>query len=138
MKRALVFIVLLTLTGCESLQTAGTSSLSIKPILVDSRPQGWQLDVRDGKQYASIDVSVFKTGDDYSLTLSARGVEAFRGQEVAAGATKSLASTTAKAAAAAAIAPLVLPAAGAALAAPGLGAAAMGAGALAVGQELAR
>lgn len=143
MRRTILAIVALALAlpGCASIDQAGTSSLSIQPVMVDNKPQGWQLDVRDGKQYASIDVRVIKTGEDYSLELSARGVEAFRGQEIAAGAAKSAASLAGKAAAiggAVLIAPIAAPAVGAALAAPGIGAAAAGAGALAVGQELAK
>lgn len=138
---AIGFAAALALGGCASINQAGTSSLSITPVMVDNKPQGWALDVRDGKQYASIDITATKAGDDYTLKLSARGVEAFRGQEIAAGATAKVASTAAKAAAAAVLAPvipMVLPAAGAALAAPGIGAAAVGAGALAVGQQLAQ
>lgn len=133
----LLAIVSLSLVGCTSLQQAGTASYTIRPMLIDGRTVCCEVAVVNGKQYASLDATLVKTGGDYTVTLSERGVEAFRGQEIAAGATKSLASTTAKAVAAAVIAPLALPAAGAALATPGIGAAAVGAGALAVGQGLA-
>lgn len=141
MTRSILILVALSLSGCASLNNAGTSSLSITPVMVDNKPQGWALDVRDGKQYASIDVTAAKVGDDYSLHLSARGVEAFRGQEIASAAGQTLASDAAKVAAVGGLvvaAPVLAPAAGAALAAPGLGAAAAGAGALAVGQQLAK
>jgi hypothetical protein len=136
-----VLLIAVAVTGCESLNQAGTSSLSITPVMVDNKPQGWALDVKDGKQYASIDVSATKTGDDYALHLSARGVEAFKGQEIAAGAAKTAATGAVKAAAVGGLvvaAPVLGPMAGAALATPGLGAAAAGAGALAVGQQLAK
>lgn len=140
MMRALVILAVAGLTGCASIEYAGTSSLSVQPVEIGGQPRCCAVTVHDGKQYASVDVLLEKTGDDYRLKLSARGVEAFRGQEIAAGATQSLASTSAKAAAVAAIAPAALPAVGAVLASPGLGAAAAGAGAgaLAVGQELGR
>lgn len=136
-----VLLIAVAVTGCASLNQAGTSSLSITPVMVNNKPQGWALDVKDGKQYASIDVSATKTGDDYSLHLSARGVEAFKGQEIAAGAAKTAATDAVKAAAVGGLvvaAPVLGPMAGAALAEPGLGAAAAGAGALAVGQQLAK
>lgn len=136
-----VLLIAVAVTGCASLNQAGTSSLSITPVMVDNKPQGWALDVKDGKQYASIDVSATKTGDDYALHLSARGVEAFKGQEIAAGAAKTAATDAVKAAAVGGLvvaAPVLGPMAGAALAAPGVGAAAAGAGALAVGQQLAK
>jgi hypothetical protein len=144
--KSLMLIAALALTGCmfsgcSSLTNAGTSSLSITPVMVDNKPQGWALDVKDGKQYASIDVTATKTGDDYSIKLTARGVEAFKGQEIAAGAAQTAASSAVKAAAVGGLvvaAPVLGPMAGAALAAPGLGAAAAGAGALAVGQQLAK
>lgn len=135
---ALLVLIALALAGCASIDHAGTSSLSVQPLEIGGQPRCCAVAVHDGKQYASVDVLLEKTGDDYRLKLSARGVEAFRGQEIAAGATQSLASTTAKAAAVAAIAPAALPAVGAVLASPGLGAAAAGAGALAVGQELGK
>lgn len=125
----LLGIVSLSLIGCASLNQAGTASYTIKPMLIDGRTVCCEVAVINGKQYASLDATLIKAGDDYTVTLSERGVEAFRGQEIAAGATRSLASTAAKASAAAVIAPLALPAAGAMLAAPGLGAAAAGAAA---------
>ncbi|MDA8257957.1 MAG: hypothetical protein M0Z99_20420 [Betaproteobacteria bacterium] len=125
----LIPMILLALTGCASIKQAGTASYTIKPMLIDGRTVCCEVAVTNGKQYASLDATLIKAGDDYTVTLSERGVEAFRGQEIAAGATKSLAGTAAKAAAAAVIAPLALPAAGAMLAAPRLGAAAAGAGA---------
>lgn len=144
MKRVLIVgavSALLALTGCESLQTAGMSSLSLEPVMVDNQPHGYKLNIRDGKQYASIDIDVSRTADSTHLKLTARGVEAFRGQEVAAGAAKTAATDAVKAAAVGGLvvaAPVLGPMAGAALAAPGLGAAAAGAGALAVGQQLAK
>lgn len=137
MKRALIPLILLALGGCTSLQQAGTASYTIRPMLIDGRTVCCEVAVINGKQYSSLDAMLVKTGDDYTVMLSERGVEAFRGQEIAAGAAKSAASMAGKAVAvggAVLIAPLV----GAALAAPGLGSAAAGAGALAVGQELAK
>lgn len=125
----LLGIVSLSLIGCASLNQAGTASYSMKPVLINDKLVCCEVMINNGKQYASLDATLIKAGDDYTVMLSERGVEAFRGQGIAAGATKSLASTAAKASAAAVIAPLALPAAGAMLAAPGLGAAAAGAAA---------
>jgi hypothetical protein len=118
--------------GCASLQQAGTASYSMKPVLVNDKLVCCEVMINNGKQYASLDATLVKTGDDYTVTLSERGVEAFRGQEIAAGAAKSAASVATKAVAiggAVLIAPLAAPAIGAMLAAPGLGAAAAGVGA---------
>lgn len=128
----LLGIVSLGLTGCTSLQQAGTASYTIRPMLIDGRTVCCEVAVVNGKQYASLDATLVKSGDDYTVTLSERGVEAFRGQEIAAGAAKSAAGVAGKAVAiggAVLIAPIAAPAIGAMLAAPGLGAAAVGAGA---------
>ncbi|MHB1053511.1 MAG: hypothetical protein ACYCZT_10640 [Thiobacillus sp.] len=137
----LLGIVSLSLIGCASLNQAGTASYTIKPMLIDGRTVCCEVAVVNGKQYASLDATLIKTGNDYTVTLSERGVEAFRGQEIAAGAAASAGKTALKAVAiggAVLIAPIAAPAIGAALAAPGLGAAAAGAGALAVGQQMAK
>lgn len=136
----LLGIISLSLTGCASLNQAGTASYTIKPMLIDGRTVCCEVAVVNGKQYASLDAMLVKAGDDYTVMLSERGVEAFRGQEIAAGAAASAGKTALKAAAiggAVLIAPIAAPAIGAALAAPGLGAAAVGAGALAIGQRVA-
>lgn len=136
-----VGLVALALPGCASIDQAGTASYSIKPALVNDKLVCCEVVIVNGKQYASLDALIEKRGDDYTMMLSERGVEAFRGQEIAAGAAKSAASLAGKAAAiggAVLIAPIAAPALAAALAAPGIGAAAAGAGALAVGQELAK
>ena len=137
----LLGIISLSLTGCASLNQAGTASYTIKPMLIDGRTVCCEVAVVNGKQYASLDAMLIKSGDDYTVTLSERGVEAFRGQEIAAGAAASAGKAALKAAAiggAVLIAPLAVPAIGAMLAAPGIGAAAVGAGALAVGQGMAK
>lgn len=131
MKRALIPLILLALAGCTSLQQAGTASYTIKPMLIDGRTVCCEVAVVNGKQYASLDATLVKTGDDYTVTLAERGVEAFRGQEIAAGAARSAATVAGKAAAiggAVLIAPLAAPAV-AALLSGTAGAAAAGVGA---------
>ncbi len=141
MMRGLIVLALLGLTGCASIQQAGTASYSVKPFMVGDQAVCCEVTVRNGKEIALLDATVIKRGDDYEVRLHEEGVAAFEGQRIAAGAAARVASTAGKVAAAAALAPVipaVLPAAGAALASPGIGAAAVGAGALAVGQELAK
>lgn len=128
MKRALIPLILLALGGCTSLQQAGTASYTIRPMLIDGRTVCCEVAVVNGKQYASLDAMLVKTGDDYTVTLSERGVEAFRGQEIAAGAAKSAASVAGKAVAVGG-AVLVAPLVGAALLSGTAGAAAAGMGA---------
>lgn len=135
----IVLIIGLLLGGCTSLQQAGTASYSVKPFMVGGQAVCCEVTINNGKEIALLDATVIKRGDDYTVHLHEEGVAAFRGQAIAAGAAKSVASAAAKAAVAGVLAPVIpalLPAAGAALASPGVGAAAVGAGALAVGQEL--
>lgn len=132
MKRALIPLILLALGGCTSLQQAGTASYTIRPMLIDGRTVCCEVAIVNGKQYASLDATLVKAGDDYTVTLQERGVEAFRGQEIAAGAAKSAAGVAGKAVAvggAVLIAPLAAPAVGAALMSGTAGAAATGVGA---------
>lgn len=132
MTRMFIPLILLALTGCASLQHAGTASYTIKPMLIGGRTVCCEVAIHNGKQYARLDATLTKTGDDYTVTLSERGVEAFRGQEIAAGAAKTTAALAAKAAAiggAVLIAPIAAPAVGAALMSGTAGAAAVGVGA---------
>lgn len=141
MKSLLIITAALLLASCASLQGAGSARYSIKPMLLDGKAVCCEVAISNGKEYASLDAMVMRQGDTYTVQLSERGVQAFRGQEIAAGAGKQLASSAAKAGAAAALVPVLpglAPAIGAALASPGIGAAAVGAGALAVGQGLAK
>lgn len=141
MKNAIPLLLLLALPGCASLQGAGNASYRIQPMLLDGKAVCCEVAISNGKQYASLDALVVKSGDNYTVQLSERGVEAFRGQEIAAGASTQLVTTAGKAAAVAVLAPALpalLPGAAAALASPGIGAAAVGAGALAIGQGLAK
>jgi hypothetical protein len=104
----------------------------MKPVLVNDKLVCCEVTINNGKQYASLDATLVKSGDDYTVTLSERGVEAFRGQEIAAGAAKSVAGVAGKAVAiggAVLIAPLAAPAVGAALLSGTAGAAAVGVGA---------
>lgn len=124
---ALIILAAAALTGCASLNHAGSASYSVK-----TSADGWEVTVNNGKEIAVVDAVVVKKGDDIEVRLHQEGVAAFEGQRIAAGALDESVAKAAKAAAAAAVAavlPALAPAAGAALAAPGLPAAAVGAGA---------
>lgn len=141
MKRFLFPLIVLGMTGCASLNEAGTASYSMKPVLVNDKLVCCEVVINNGKEIKLLDATVEKHGDDYQVHLHEEGVTAFDGQRVAAGAAQSAAASAVKAAAVGGLvvaAPVLGPMAGAALAAPGLGAAAAGAGALAVGQQLAK
>lgn len=125
MKRGLVMVALLGMTGCASLNHAGTASYSMKPVLVNDKLVCCEVTINNGKEFALLDATVIKRGDDYEVRLHEEGVAAFDGQHLAS-------DTAAKAAtlgAAVLIAPVAAPAIGAMLAAPGLGTAAAGVGA---------
>jgi hypothetical protein len=143
MKYLIATILLaLSLSGCESLQYAGNSSYSIKPIVLDAKAKSTiccSVDIHDGKETAQMTAHMVKHGDDYDISLSKTGETAFAGQAIAAGATQAAIDAAAKAAVAVALAgvlPAVLPVAGVALASPGIGAAAVGAGAVLGAQKL--
>ena len=114
---AVCVLAVLMLPGCASIESAGTSSLSVHPVDIGGQPRCCAVEVRDGKQYASLDVQLERTGDDYRLQLKARGVEAFKGQAMAANAATGAVSAVAKVGTAAIVAP----------AAAAVGAAAIGA-----------
>ena len=133
MKRVAILLVVVALAGC----TSGIARYSAEPVMLNGEPVCCKVNVANGKEIGHLKLHMEKRDGFWMLDLEETNVEAFRGQEIAAGAARSISSTAAKTAAAVAIAPLALPAAGAALASPGLGAAALGAGALAAGQELA-
>lgn len=142
MKRYLFPLMLLGMTGCASLNQAGTASYSVKPYTdAQGTTHCCEVTVNNGKEIKLLDATVEKRGDDYTVKLHEEGVAAFHGQEIAAGAAKTVTTDAVKAAAVGGLvvaAPVLGPMAGAALAAPGLGAAAAGAGALAVGQQLTK
>lgn len=139
---AITLISILALSGCASLQSAGNSSYSMKPFVVDAKTGATvccEVTVSDGKERASLTLNVTKTGDNYAFSLDEKGVAAFQGQAIAAGATKEAIDAAAKAAVAAALAPVLpalIPAAGAALASPGIGAAAVGAAGVVGAQKM--
>lgn len=112
---AAVLALFVLVSGCASLDHAGVASYTIKPMLIEGRPVCCEVAVNNGKQYASLDAMVEKKGDDYSVTLSERGVEAFRGQQIAAGAAASTAATAAKGAAAIVVGPAAAAVGGAAI-----------------------
>jgi len=136
MRMFLAVVVMLALSGCASLQNAGTAEYSVKPFVIDAKTGAiacCEVVVKNGKEIANVKAHIQKQGDNYTVDLEEQGVMAFQGQAIAAGATKDAIDAVAKAAAAAALAPFLpalLPAAGAALTSGGLPAAAVGAGAV--------
>lgn len=134
----ILFAIMAGLTGCASLQNAGTAEYTVRPFLDQSgTAHCCEVAVRNGKEIANLEAHIAKQGDNYTVDLREQGVVAFQGQAIAAGATRVSIDAAAKVAAAAALAPALpalLPAAGAALASPGIGAAAVGA-AGAIGAE---
>lgn len=125
-------IAVLALSGCASLDQAGTASYSMKPVLVNDKLVCCEVVIVNGKEIALLDATVIKRGDDYEVRLHEEGVAAFEGQRIAAGAAKTAAAAAAKAAAIGGtvlVAPVLAPAVGAALVSGTAGAAAVGAGA---------
>ncbi|MBK8401198.1 MAG: hypothetical protein IPL29_09155 [Propionivibrio sp.] len=140
MKPPFILLALL-LSGCASLQNAGTAEYSVKPFVdTAGRVLCCDVTVKNGKEIAFLDAHIEKRGDDYTVDLKERGVKAFEGQAISAAAMGAVLTSVQRAALASALLPLMpalLPAAGAALASPGIGAAAVGAaGAVAADRAL--
>lgn len=105
--RTLIVACAAVLPGCASLNSAGTADYHVKPFIAeDGKAYCCEVNVRNGKQMASLDAVIVKDGDKYTVVLQQRGVEAFAGQAISAGAAKSVVEAAAKAAAGS-IAPIV-------------------------------
>lgn len=123
MKKLLLLVPLLALTGCTSLDYAGVAQYDLTPVF--SGPQhtfeGYGLKVVNGKEIASVQASMVKSGNNYTITLKELGVKAFQGQAIAAGAAANLGANAVKAALVAG-GVLIAPVAGAAIASGPIGA----------------
>lgn len=123
MKKLLLLIPLLLLAGCASLRYSGIAEYSLTPVF--SGPQhtfeGYGLQVVNGKEIASVQASMVKKGNDYTITLKELGVKAFQGQAIAADAASTLGANAVKAALIGG-GVMIAPVAGAAIASGPLGA----------------
>jgi hypothetical protein len=135
-------VLVLSLSGCASLQEAGSARYEVKPFTdeLTGNQVCCSVTVHNGKEIASLDAQITRGADGaVTVHLIENGVAAFQGQAIAAGAAQDAINAAAKAAVATALAPILptlVPAAGAALASPGLGAAAVGAGGVLGAQQL--
>lgn len=110
-----VIAVLFAMAGCSSLQYAGNATYTVKPFITDASTGTaicCEVEIKDGKERASLDLHVVKSGDNYDITLSERGTTAFAGQTIAAGSTQAAITAAAKAAASAALSPVATGAVG--------------------------
>lgn len=107
MIRRIFLSLAVSLAGCASLDNAGTAEYHVKPFIgQDGRPVCCDVSVRNGKQMQSLDAVIVKDGDKYTVILQQRGVEAFAGQAIAAGAAKTVVDAAAKAAVGTVVAPM--------------------------------
>ncbi len=91
-------LVALMLAGCASLQYAGTASYSVKPFEVAGQPVCCEVSIFNGKEIASLDAVIKKSGADYEVVLSQRGIKAFEGQAISAQAMEASINAAVKAA----------------------------------------
>lgn len=91
-------LVALMLAGCASLQYAGTASYSVKPFEVAGQPVCCEVSIFNGKEIASLDAVIKKSGADYEVVLSQRGIKAFEGQAISAQALEASINAAVKAA----------------------------------------
>ena len=87
--KALMLAAVLALAGCASLQTAGVAEYAVRPVIVNDQVVCCEVTVKNGKEIALIKAHIEKTGDNYTVDLEERGVVAFQGQSIAAGAVRS-------------------------------------------------
>ena len=99
MKLTIIAVCLIGLAGCTPLQSAGSASYTIKPF---AQPDGnlacCEVEVLNGKEIANLEAKIVKKGDDFTVELKEQGVVAFKGQEIAAEATKAIVADAVKAA----------------------------------------
>ena len=98
--KTLVFVTvtLSLLMGCASLQYAGTASYSVKPFEVAGEAVCCEVSIFNGKEISSLDAVIKKSGADYEVTLSQRGIRAFDGQAISAQALEASINAAVKAA----------------------------------------
>lgn len=83
--RYLTIIILLTLAGCGTLNTAGQSSYTVKPFEAkDGTLVCCALDMKDGKEYSGRNIQFQTNGAAFGLTISEGESKAFTGQGIAA------------------------------------------------------
>ncbi|MCX4155009.1 MULTISPECIES: hypothetical protein [Paraburkholderia] len=78
--RWLLLLAPLLLGACASLWYAGESDYAV------TLPDGVVVTIHSGKQEQSVNAAFVQTPSGYVITLQETGVEAFKGQAVAAGA----------------------------------------------------
>ena len=89
LKTTIIACAIGLLTGCASLNNAGTAKYSVEPIITDSGPICCRVLVENGKEYASLKAHVERKPDgSYIVDLDERTVKAFEGQAKTAGAVK--------------------------------------------------
>jgi hypothetical protein len=91
-------IVALILSSCASLQYAGTASYSVRPFDIAGQPVCCEVSIFNGKEIASLDAVIKKSGADYEVVLSQRGIRAFEGQAISAQALEASINAAVKAA----------------------------------------
>jgi len=90
MKKTLMFALLAALSGCASLQNAGTEKYSIEPFTDEAgKVSCCKMVFENGKEIKWMKASVRKFGNDFSMDIEQRGVTAFEGQATAASAERS-------------------------------------------------
>lgn len=73
-------LVCLWITGCAY----GVTTMKISAMEIGDKKVCCQVEYESGKEYDSFNVEAEKKGLDYKIKLSAKKVEAFEGQKIAA------------------------------------------------------
>lgn len=123
------------MSGCASLQYAGSASYSVRPFIENGKTICCRVDVHNGKEIGAVVVNVQKDGDNYKVFLQETGVQAFKGQQIAGSALQDSINGAVKAAIVTVLAP-VLPSIAGAITVPSIAAVGGGAAAVVVGKKI--
>lgn len=83
--KLILLIILLSLTGCASIDNAGYSGYSITAVKdAKGAVSGYELQVKDGKEYAGRSISFQAQGSSVGVTIQEGQSKAFKGQAIGA------------------------------------------------------
>lgn len=93
MKQLLLAVLLLS--GCSSLQNAGTSEYMVRPFKIGEETLCCEVSIKNGKELHRMTAKIVKKGDDYTIDIDMQGVTAFKGQSISAEAGTNIAGSVA-------------------------------------------
>lgn len=81
MKKTLIALAALALSGCASIEHAGYDQYTVRAVKdVNGKTDGYELDVKSGKEYATRGVQFETNGKAAALVIGETDAKAFKGQ----------------------------------------------------------